>query len=433
MSKTINRFTLFQLSILIGTIGGLLKYVIGNTYILLISDLLLWYILLSNTYKDEYLIITNNSKSFEITIYCAFLLFLIAIAQMFNPNINNIGFSFIALRVSIYIIIYVFVGIRFYRQENNLKYFFENFLPYIIVFSSFFAILEFFFPSIQMFNALTKQEFISNDPNHIFFSTRVSGLYVGPVQLSLFAGLLFLITTVKMQYTKPSIWGLFILIFSLIILTLSKSRAVLFSVLLISLLFILMSNKGKIFSKLLKSLSIFFLVLCIIYIIMRIYLDQETITYLLGRFTDSFHPNSVNGSSFHQGRIVRWTNEVFPLILKHPFGLGTGFSQSFYDEFRSNYYIKPIITESIFFDVFIDQGFIAGILFMFITVYSIILSFNAFLRKDQINIYCAIVILLFIIPGITSPNLAAFPYTYLFATSLGILITRNKYALITSI
>jgi len=126
--------------------------------------------------------------------------------------------------------------------------------------------------------------------------------------------------------------------------------------------------------------------------------------------------------SFRDGRIERWKG-VVRTIMDHPIGFGTGFTQFQEEGAGVSFKCEPFITESIFFDVCIQQGIVAGVLFALV---AIIVSVEAIvtLHNDAdalLRRIASVCVLLLVVPGIASPNFAALPFTYYAVIALGIL------------
>lgn len=397
--------------------SGILKLLIGSTSLLFVDFLLLMVLLVKLPIVYKYI---NR----PIIAFCFILISLLIIASIlgvFHPNVIDNVFAIKGLRVSVFILIFFFIGLSIGLKTVFLEYFFRL-LTGLVIINIFFGGLEFIFPYNTLFYDLIKWEF--GDELNPIYTVRVCGLLVGPVQFALSCGFIIFYSMVNLvfaNYQQKYVW---IALAGLVGLLLSKSRAVLFTVFFLFFLLMILNKNVSSKNKKRVFFSFVFLIAIILYFLWSI--DKDFFLLFIQRYFDAFNSDSLAGSSFKEGRIERWINDVFPAISQMPLGGGTGFTQSFGENAAFAYKIEPILTESIYFDVFVELGWFSGILFLWFSLLAIYVSLKKIrYASDSLTLICSLVSLLFFIPGITSPNMAAFPYTYLFSICLGVLFARS--------
>ena len=399
--------------------SGVFK-LLGGSIPLLLVDFLLFFVLFL-----KMPVVWKRINTVVAIIFSFGILFLVsaAIVGLFNPNVSDMMFAVKGLRVGVFIFVYFFIGLAIGAHTDFVDYFFRI-VALLVCLNILFGVLEFLFPYNSLFYNLIKWEF--GDELDSIYTVRVCGLLVGPVQFALSCGMLFFFYLVKYLYVHCNKKYIILALLGFIGLLISKSRAVLFAVLF--LVFVLLFWSKCLTNKMKMNAVLIFCVFVLLFIaFLCLFVSSDIISILLARYFDAFNPDSLAGSSFKAGRLDRWVEDVFPAIANMPWGGGTGFTQSFGEDANIAYHMKPILTESIYFDVFMELGWWAGGVFLLLVLCVIWVAVKN-LRKssDSITLICALCVLLFLIPGLTSPNMAAFPYTYFFAISLGILVVRSS-------
>lgn len=404
--------------------SGIIRLVLfdGNSLPLLIVDAMLLFILM----KDTRLYARYLKNKISIIII---LLFLISIIQLFNYNVLSTFNAIRQLRVNVFVFIYFFIGIIIASKYPSFINVFIKYILYLSVINLIFGLLEFLFPGFPLFQKLIYWEFGHNLYNAAF-TMRITGLLVGPVQFSLIASFSFFYFFAKGYFTRFDKKTVLFALFCLLVLVLSKSRAVIFSTFFITFLFILFNGRRRFISRV-RFILVTVIILVIIFVIIYAF-DEHTAHVLFNRYFNAFNAESVDGGSFTKGRIQRWNEIVLAMIAEHPGGLGVGFTNPT-EEIGRNYRLTPMWAESIYLNVFVELGWFAGGLFLFFAGYAIYISFKFLKSRDFFKTLMSFSILLLFFSGITSPLLAAFPYTYIAAIFLGILYMGYKHSGIKSI
>jgi hypothetical protein len=141
--------------------------------------------------------------------------------------------------------------------------------------------------------------------------------------------------------------------------------------------------------------------------------DLETVDILSSRIETLSNVGQDN--SFKEGRINNWKHKVLPALLKNPLGRGNGSTGTVRPEGEAPYSMPVMETESLYFAMAMElgwAGFIMILLLFAMSLAGIILILKS--NPCSPGIEVAAIIWIFAFAGITSPNMSAFPVTWLF-------------------
>jgi hypothetical protein len=160
------------------------------------------------------------------------------------------------------------------------------------------------------------------------------------------------------------------------------------------------------------------LVIAIILSFLSVYLKNLDVVNVLKSRMATFTAITED-SSFREGRLYNWKEKIIPALLSSPFGRGNGSTGSSRDYSESAKFKYPIIqAESLYFSIAIELGWTAlclYILFCFI----IFMSCLSLLSQElsSATFFLTAIFIVFSVAAITSPNMSAFPVTWLFFLS----------------
>jgi len=348
-------------------------------------------------------------------------IFLNVLIQVFNPNVQDVGKSIYFIRASVYFLVFFYLGSYFNQNRDKCKFLFLKFIPTLSIINICFAFSQYLYPTELGTNLIQKMAWGAGDTLGSF---RLTGFFQGSVQLALFSGYVFILGALfisRKGLLKAKFSEYLIFAMGLGGLVISMSRAVIATSVFILLLNMFISRKIG-----LQSIFKIFLLFSLILVSTFTYLkntDEFAYKYISERFIKISNPTE--DASFKEGRLSRWDNDVFPKIKSYPEGLGIG-STGTRDDW-SGYKIKPFLTESIFLNAIVELGIIGGATFILLSLFASIFSLFA-MRMNSIEMNIAgSMVLLFLIPGITSPNFTSHPFTYVFSISLGVILIKIRY------
>jgi hypothetical protein len=252
-------------------------------------------------------------------------------------------------------------------------------------------------------------------------SYRIVGFLQGPVQLGLLCAMgagYVLTRNIFLGKFKPSSFVLLALLS--ICLVASMSRASLlgfltFAILVTVLYLPRLKRKAHLGSFLIHMTFLSAIPISAIALIG----DLETIDLLSSRLETL--GNLGEDNSFHEGRLLNWQNKVIPTLLENPLGRGNGSTGTSRSGEEEAYAQKIMETESLYFSLALELGWLglafAAPLFLMAMAGVLLLLKN---QDPNSGLEIAVVIWVFAFAGITSPNMSAFPVTWLFFTSIPI-------------
>jgi hypothetical protein len=360
-----------------------------------------------------------NGKS-KLILYGIKILLVFAVIQVFNFNISNYTPAIIGFRFLVYFLLFLPISRTLFAHETSAFNMFFNYLPWAIIVNIFFGISQIYFPT-KFSTSLLKTSYIEMYSLESTLSYRPTGFFQGTVQYALFsATLIFLgfILLLGERAIRQKYKALLYVCIGSLGLFFSMSRAVLVATLIIIAVYVLKRVHWKRLIKMVFVLSLF-----VISLLFLLKISQKSSSVnldgIVNRYSILLTPSKDN--SFREGRIERW-KKTLPVLFDNPEGLGIG-STMYYNnrEYASYYRIKPLITESIFLDIWMELGFIPFAIFSIMSIYIIVISIKILgdPNLSSVTQISICIVLLFYIPGFSSPNFSAFPFTFLAAIGIG--------------
>lgn len=401
----------------IGCFAGLLKVLAGSIS-LLTADLILFALVFIFHPRPEAGAASKDGIVIRMALFLAAALIGLGFCQSFNPNVPSPSTGLFYFRISTYPFMCVFIGYKLMRIPSEVPGIYRFILGICTPICAVYALVQSFQLdplSIKMVKHLGWGQFGS------LGSYRVVGFLQGPVQLGLLSAMgaaYFLAKNIFLDRFRLS--SSLILLLLSVSLVASMSRASLLGfltfVLLISMLCLpRLRRKAR-----LASFAIHFAFLSVIpATAIALVGDLETVELLASRLETL--GNLGQDNSFQEGRIINWKNKVIPALLENPLGRGngsTGTSRLVEDE---GYSERIMETESLYFALAMELGWFglasAAPLFLMAIAGAFLVLKNG---SPSPGPEVAAVIWVFAFAGITSPNMSAFPVTWLFFVSVPI-------------
>lgn len=405
----------------VGCFAGLLKVLIGSP-VLLIADLLLIGLVFIVAPTPEPGARTADRAAVKTALLLSAALVGLGICQSFNPNVPSPATGLFYFRISTYPFLCVFIGYKLLRIPAAVPGIYHFVLGVCAPINALYALVQSFRLdplSIQLVKHLGWGQFGAVG------TYRVTGFLQGSVQLGLLSAMgagYFLARNIFLEKWKlrESIL-LFILFISLIA---SMSRASLLGFLTFAgIASVLLLPRLRIKTHL-ASFAAHLAILSIIPVAAVAYIgDLETIDMLMGRMETL--GNIGQDASFKEGRIDNWRYKILPAMLKSPMGRGNGSTGTWRSGESEPYTEKILETESMYFTLALEQGWmglaLSAPLFLLAMAGTFLLVKN---NGPPPGIEVAVILWIFAFAGITSPNMSAFPVTWLFFLSVPFALAR---------
>ena len=340
----------------------------------------------------------SSKINFLIFLLFGFLI-LAGITQLLNTNMLDDKNFFTYGRMIFINLLTVLAGGLIHKPKNILKL--TNILFYVSLGAVTIGMVQFFFrPSFLMQFVMQMKE-IDPEKTNILGAFRISGLTGSSVTYSLACAFIFYFAMI----TKSKIEQLFA-VFGMLV---SLSRISLVLMFSLGFLYLLMA---RLYRTLILNLALIIAtVSASLYYLYTI--SPFGFHYVIDRLSKIFIPS--DDKSFADGRIERWSTEVLPRIMEHPFGLGIGSTGT--REHFDGYQITPFLTESIYLQFFVELGVLPGALILLSVIFAtIILLTRIFSGRATV---IALFTVHYFIAGIISPINSAMPFSCVAYLCLG--------------
>ena len=380
--------------------------------VVLWSDLILIFLAIFSSYKYQ----SRHSINKIFTFYIVLILIGTLYHIFFNDNVLNVNTALYLFRASNYCLILYFLGRKIANDSYIIRIIFVKVIPVLIYINLFFALLQYYFPQLIITQSTVKlmTDDYGADSVLMFNQFRITGLFQGGQQLALSAGLLsYIIISNKSIKLSTKLLTCILPVFILII---SNSRAVLFT----TIILIIIVNFREI-----KNIAFYLLILFFSSIILYNFSTTNTLDVLFERYDISRFGVD---SSINSGRFDRWYNYTLPAIYKNIFGYGTGFTKAYTSyELINAYKTTPLLGESLYLCRILENGIIFGGIFIIMSAHILIkLFYNIIfknIKSETLVIYFTVISFLLI--GLSSPCISAFPFNFLFALGMGIITNKT--------
>jgi hypothetical protein len=395
----------------IGCFAGLLKLLAGSAA-LLVSDALMFGLVFFFHPEPEAGAAKPAGPAMKLALCLSAALLALGFCQSFNPNVPNPSTGLFYYRISSYPIFCIFIGYKMLRIPSRAPEVFDFIFRVCTPINALYALVQSFRLdplSIRLVKHLGWGQFGT------LGTYRVTGFFQGPVQLGLLcgmgAGIMLIRNIYHERLTLKKLAMLLILAASLIA---SMSRASLLgflSFVLVASLFLLPRLKRR---PQMASFIMHFAFLSLLPVAAILYIgDLETIDVLTSRIETLGNIDQDN--SFRDGRINNWKYKVVPALLRSPLGRGNGSTGTVRPDDEAPYAQRILETESLYFSLTMELGWLG--LALALPIFLMSVAGAMILVKDNHAppaIEAAAVIWIFAFAGITSPNMSAYPVTWLF-------------------
>jgi hypothetical protein len=396
----------------IGSFAGLIKYMAGSKAILIADCLLL---LLAFVLKPDpepsNLIETKRNPRLKYILHISSALIIIGFLQSFNPNLPSLSNGLFYFRISTYPVIAIFIGYKLLRIPGHIPGLCNFILYYLIPVNALYGISQILYLdplSIHLVKNMRMGIFTG-----MLGTYRVTGFLQGPVQLGLLCAIgasYFFAMMITSSHRRKLNMGLFSLTFVGLIVTMSRASLIGF-VAFVAILFM-----KKLVSR--KQAVVVTLVIAIILSSLSVYLKNlDLVNILMSRMASI--TAIAEDRSFREGRLYNWKEKIIPVLISSPFGRGNGSTGSSRDYSESAKFKYPIIqAESLYLSIGIELGWAALCLYILFCLI-IFISCLSLLSQEPSSaaFFLTAIFIVFSVAAITSPNMSAFPVTWLFFLS----------------